>query len=271
MRRLLLNIRAWIREIKDAIQEEAKAEHISEEEKRNKQFPPDKVRVIVSLDDETVRSTQSEANRQHATQNSIRNATWTAVVAASIYALISLLIWCQMVKQSRIASAALQQSTESFRVGERAWVGVAGIGVRDVAIDWSSVRVQIDFKNAGRSPARDVTVKAGAKMLPYEMVSEKDFADVTPFAAPDLAMGKAPLLPEVISQTPIFEVRIAPYLRGDLKDGKQRLYIAGIISYVDIFGSTRITHFCGRIDARLVRTITGPSGIPYCNAYNDMN
>jgi len=134
-------IKTWIREIKDALQECSKAEHISEKAERHEELPPDKpveVRAVIAFDDPTVRDTKAENERQHATQDSIKNATWFAFVAVSIYALITVLMWCQMIKQNRIASAALLQSTESFRIDERAWIEIEPIKGREPVLRTNS-------------------------------------------------------------------------------------------------------------------------------------
>src|SRR5437879_3228545 len=68
---------------------------------------PVEVRAVVSFSDNAIRDTKAENDRAHATQESIKKATRGAVVAASIYAFITLLMWCQMIKQNRIADAAL--------------------------------------------------------------------------------------------------------------------------------------------------------------------
>jgi hypothetical protein len=79
------------------------------------------------------------------TQESIRVATWSAFYAASFYGLISLAIWCQMIKQNRIATQALE-------VGNRPWV--------------SGTTVSFDLKNVGHTPAIDTRYHARIVTLP---------------------------------------------------------------------------------------------------------
>lgn len=124
-----MGVLAWIRKIQHALHECAESIHRSEERKRNKQLPPDKpiaVRAVVSFDDKAVADAKTQAEREHSTQESIKNATWLAFVAVAIYALITLGVWFQMIKQNRIASAALSQAEKQWKAQQRPWVGLFG-------------------------------------------------------------------------------------------------------------------------------------------------
>jgi hypothetical protein len=157
--RCLFSLRACLRKIHGAIQEQTEAEYVSEERNRNKQLVGEKVRTIVSFDEETVRTTKTEADRQHATQESIKKATQYAVVAASIYALISILIWCQMIKQNKIANAQLRQSIESFRIDERAWIEIQPIALpSNPAARLGAFRYELYPKNVGKTAATDIKI-----------------------------------------------------------------------------------------------------------------
>jgi hypothetical protein len=162
----LLAIRAWIREIHDALQNNPSSEHIGGGIEVGDDLPRQPIRTIVSFDDKTIRRTQSEGDRQHSTQDSIKKATWAAVVAAAIYALISLLQWRQMLRQSRIASDTLGQSIESFRIDERAWIELEPIEPAKLFspatkfIPRTSFVYELYPKNFGKTIARDVAMKA---------------------------------------------------------------------------------------------------------------
>jgi hypothetical protein len=168
----LLTIRAWL--------EQLDVENTASEQNRNRHSLPEKVYAIVSFDDETVRTTKAEADRQYRVQNTLKNATWSAFVAAAIYALISLLIWCQMIRQSRTASAALRQSTESFRVDERAWIEIEQIKpvLKAPASHSFGALFTYDIypKNVGKTAAYDIAVKA-LRGAPMSDLSLGDNAD----------------------------------------------------------------------------------------------
>jgi hypothetical protein len=159
IRSLFGNICTLIGEIKRTIQKQSQAKHIREERKRNEQFPADRVCAIISFDDETVRSTKAEADRQYRTQNSIKKAAWSAFAAASIYALIAAVQSCQMYRQSKVASEALRQSTESFIISQKAYVTVGRQdGVVAEAVmpknETAKAGLLIYFQNTGHLPAR---------------------------------------------------------------------------------------------------------------------
>jgi hypothetical protein len=161
----LLVLRARIREIQDTLPAHGESDHTANEVERGEDFPRQPIRALISFDDETIRNTQSEAQRQYATQNSIKKAAWAAVVAASIYALISLAQWSQMLKQSKIANMALQRSTESFRIDERAWIELEPIKPAQLFapatkfIPRNSFIYELYPKNFGKTIARDIMMK----------------------------------------------------------------------------------------------------------------
>jgi len=159
IRSLFGNICTLIGEINRIIQKQPQAKHIREERKRNEEFPADRVCAVISFDDETLRSTKAEADRQYRTQNSIRKATWSAFAAASIYALVAALQGYQMYRQSKVASDALRQSTESFIISQKAYVTVGrqdGVVAEAVMSKNESGRAALlmYFQNTGHLPAR---------------------------------------------------------------------------------------------------------------------
>src|SRR5713226_2091385 len=191
----LLTLRAWIRKIHDALPNHAESEHGADEGERDDDFPPDRVRAVVSFDDETIRTTQAEAERQYTAQNSIKNATWAAFVAASIYALITTLMWFQMIKQTRIASASLRQSTESFRIDERAWIEIEPIkgtlfSPRTEKIG-SGFQYPIYIRNVGKTVARDVKLRA-FRNGSQSSIAMGDSAEAIKWEQDKLLLGKVP-------------------------------------------------------------------------------
>src|SRR4029077_12658826 len=102
--RVLTYVRAWVREVERAIREQPPTNHRREEIKRGEDLPRYEVRAVLSFDYETMRTAKTESKQQQDTQNSIKKATWGAVIAASIYALISLFIWVEMRKATTAAT-----------------------------------------------------------------------------------------------------------------------------------------------------------------------
>jgi hypothetical protein len=72
IRGLLLSIRTWIRDVQNALQNHSESDHVAEEIKRGQDFPRQPIRAVVSFDDETIRTTKAEGDRQYGTQNSIK-------------------------------------------------------------------------------------------------------------------------------------------------------------------------------------------------------
>ena len=160
---------AWIRKVQNALHEYAESIRNAESRKKEQYLPPDKpveVRAVVSYDELTVGNAQADSKRSHATQESIKNATWAGFVAVSIYALITMLMWGQMIKQSHIASESLRQSTESFRIDERAWIELEPIkpaalfSAATKFIPRNSFTYELYPKNFGKTIARDIKMKA---------------------------------------------------------------------------------------------------------------
>src|ERR1700751_1150859 len=111
---------AWIGKIQHALHECAESIRNSERRKKEQSLPPDKpveVRAVVSYDELTVRNARADRDRSHGTEVSMKTAAWAAVAAASIYAVITLGVLCQMIRQNTIAGAAL-------KISQKAWVGI---------------------------------------------------------------------------------------------------------------------------------------------------
>src|SRR5947209_13076590 len=96
---------AWVTRLGRALHRCAESIHRAKETKPPAApNQPVEVRAVVSFSDETLRNTKAENDRAHATQKSIKNATWFASVAVTIYALITLGTWWQMIRQGRTAT-----------------------------------------------------------------------------------------------------------------------------------------------------------------------
>src|SRR5450755_2151637 len=117
-------ILAWLRKIQRTLHQCADAIRNAEERKRKGNMPsnsdPLEVKAVVSLDEKTMANFAAQNQSTNPTQNSIKKATWAAFYAVSAYAVVTAFMWCAMIQQNKIANRALQQSTDAFRLDERA-------------------------------------------------------------------------------------------------------------------------------------------------------
>jgi hypothetical protein len=263
----LFDLRTWIRKIQHTIEKQTESEHGGEEEKGNKNLAPDKVRAVISFDEETVRATKAEADRQHTTQESIKKATQYAVGAAGIYALISLAIWCQMIKQSKTADAQLRQSRESFRIDERASIEIESMKLKGTVPfpPTTAVVYEVTAKNFGKTVARDIVFKkatlmdANSEAFNARVIKsgQDSLKDHPPVAFPK-SLG--PNTPVVI---PFGVGGTAPQTYG--KGSKQETwhdYLIGRFDYNDSFGIPHWMTFCF-----VIRDASG--NVDYCETGND--
>ena len=127
-------------------------------------MPPDKpveVRAVVSYDELTIRDAKADSNRSHTIQESIKKATWYAVAAAAIYALITLFMWVEMRKTTKAA----QDQLALLRDADRPWIAVDVSINSQLTYDSNGVHVVFDImpKNIGRSPAQNMSIQVGLK------------------------------------------------------------------------------------------------------------
>jgi hypothetical protein len=125
---------------------------------------PLKVQAVISFDEQTVADTTTQNERNHRTQESIKNATWWAFGAVAAYAVVTTFMWCAMIEQNKIAARALQQTTENFRTDERAWVELDPIRpeLLKPADNTFSATFECNIfpKNVGKTPALDIEARA---------------------------------------------------------------------------------------------------------------
>jgi hypothetical protein len=207
---------------------------------------PVEVRAVVSFSDKTEGDTKAENDRAHATQVSIRNATRGAVVAASVYALITLLMWCQMIKQNRIARAALRQSTESFRIDERAWVELQPITPS------ATFRYQLYPKNIGKTAATNITINAlrggqlgsitmGESAYQISMLQDKMIPGSALSDVPRVNPVSKVLAPNTVATVPFIMDGQAPQI---FPKDEWVAYLIGRIDYNDAFKVHHWLKFC---------------------------
>jgi hypothetical protein len=256
-----MTILAWIRKVQGALHKCAESIRNAEHRERDQAVPPDKPieeRAVVSFDEKTVADAKSQGEREHAIQESIKKATWAAFVAVSIYALITALMWCQMIKQNRIASAALLQSTESFRIDERAWIEIEPIkgtlfSSRTEKIG-AGFQYPIYIRNVGKTVARDIQLRA-TRMGTQSSVTMGDSAEALKWEQDKLLLGKVPTASDIPVNNPVPKV-LAPNTSSAVPvilNGQEPQYwpkdegvsyLIGRIDYTDVFGIEHWMKFC---------------------------
>jgi hypothetical protein len=108
--------------------------------------------VVQAIQDQTesIHAAKEEQNRQYRTKNSIRLATWSAVIAV----LAALAAWFQAYQ----AREANQIAHDALVANQRPWIGVSGIIVDD-DLTYTNGGTEANFKlgyvlkNVGHSPA----------------------------------------------------------------------------------------------------------------------
>ncbi len=224
-------------------------------------MPPDKpveVRAVVSYDELTVGNAQADSKRSHTTQESIKNATWAGFVAVSIYALITMLMWGQMIKQSHIASESLRQSTESFRIDERAWIEIEPIKGTLFSPRMGKVgagfQYPIYIRNVGKTVARNIQLR-GSRQSSQSSITMGDSVEQLQWEQDKLLRGKVPTaadlpidnpVPKVLAPNTSSVVPVVFYGQEPQIFPKVELvyYLIGRVDYTDAFGIDHWMKFC---------------------------
>lgn len=174
-------ILAWLRKVQNALHEYAEAIRNAEERKKKRKMErendPLKVQAVVVMDEKTMASIAAQNEGPHTTQKSIKKATWAAFYAVAVYALVTALMWCAMLKQNRIASDALRRSTESFRLDERAWVEIEPITASPISPPDKNFPAgfscNIYPKNVGKTVATSISVRAASTLKTTEFSADE--------------------------------------------------------------------------------------------------
>jgi len=164
------------------------AESAAEERNEQQQSSQKFVRAEITFDNTSKREAQTEADRQHRTQNAIRWTAFGAFAAAIFYAGISGLMFHEMHVQTaqlfrqgdienagashRAAETSLQLNNakrqadaaqknvnaiqQQMRVDQRAWVSVATVG-SDLAQPLQFLETKVEIRNTGKTPAKNLS------------------------------------------------------------------------------------------------------------------
>jgi hypothetical protein len=239
---------AWIRKIHHALHECAESIRNANRRKKEHRLPSDKpieVCAVVSYDKDTIAQVKADNERNHTTQESIKKATWAAVVAASIYALISLLMWHQMVKQTKMSHTQLI-------VSQRPWVGIYQPIIKLTQDRWF---IDFQLKNFGNSPSLYTAAGANPAYPPIDEAGVRNMIEQDCKVADNISA--APDHAERHGYT-VFPGEPVTYEPGQTIDKSRQstVYLVGCIAYLDQFtdaqrGPLHHTRFCYYADAPL--------------------
>ena len=159
MRLELRAVRDAVNDLRSAIEKHSETIHATEEARRRNNPKRQPIHATVSYDDVTVRNAQAEANRQYSNQESIKNWTRNAVIAAIVYAAIAACQWRAMTQQNKLIR-------EQWRDEHRPRLGTeGGIAVKEEKTQGTPPKtkwtITTKIWNYGDSPAMRVAASFG--------------------------------------------------------------------------------------------------------------
>jgi hypothetical protein len=122
-RRILIFLRACIRDVQHVLEQFGDSSQAGNKTERRSNEPV-QVRAVVAFDDKARQDTKAEAERQYRAQNSIKNATWCAFLAAIVYAGIAAYQASEMRKATKAAQESADAATKQLEMIDRAWIKV---------------------------------------------------------------------------------------------------------------------------------------------------
>jgi hypothetical protein len=240
-------LRSAIEALKGAVDEHSKAISSTQAANRNPPSTVQTVNAVVAFDNETKTDTETENNRQYGVQDSIRWAAWCAFGAAFVYAGIATYQSCLIRKQ-------IENSAESFRIDERAWVELEPIKPMLVAPEdknfGAMFTCDIYPKNVGKTVARDIDARAANVMSVDGWDENADVvsrAQDTMFSDPSLNSVLVSHIPAVIAPNSVSPV---PFRNGcqaprAFPNGHMEMhYLIGRVNYCDQFNVKHWLRFC---------------------------
>ena len=263
LRRELAAMRSRIEELSDTIKEHSKAIHSAQEAQQRAKETPKPVPVVVAYNEQTARDAKTENDRQYGTQNSIKNWTRAAVIAASIYAGIAGLTWWEIYKQytkieesADAAKRAADTARDALHISERAYLADGA-----PSINFPTKSVTIPFPNSGHIPSGAVQIVIHEATI---NVATPTAADIDLRTAIERHWGRYNF--QSIPPAPVYPIAVAvpvPQMSEALLDsGRQTILLAGFIAYNDGFPDTTQQQwfFCQRTSFQNVmnRFFIGP-------------
>jgi hypothetical protein len=236
-----MQLLAWISKIHQALHECAESIRYADRRKKEHCLPPDKpveTRAVISFDKDTVAKMEADSGRNHATQESIKKATWAGFAAVSVYALITLLMWRQMIRQAEI-------SQKQIVISQRPWLGIYKPTIKQTPNRWF---IDFQLKNFGNSPSLHSTAGTNPVYPPFEAADMSKLIESACKSADE--MSAAPVEAERHGYT-VFPAESDRYDPGQtIERGRQSsVYFIGCLAYLDQFtaaarGPLHHTRFC---------------------------
>jgi hypothetical protein len=241
-------LRSAIKELCDAVQEHSKTIHAAQEAQQEAGETRKPMPVIIAYDDQTIRDTKDENNRQHGTQNSIKNWTKVAVIAASIYAAIAALQWNEMRKATVAATSSATTASDAMHRGQRAYLVFHHATLVKPPKVKEELHATVDLENSGETPAVEASYYFAVQILPGDPQTIT-YGTLRPLAP--IGAGQKLVLDgeRLNSLTPeeMGEIMTSPFsVNGNalVLSNQPQLYLYGIVRYRDVFGGQGQTEFC---------------------------
>ena len=177
-----------------------------------------------------------ESGRQYAIQNSIRKATWLAVIAAAIYAGITFLQW--------------RDANSNFKQDERAWMAFKFVEGSLTLTIGQSFLVPTELVNTGKTPAKNVhgniVVGVFRKGEPLDFSYSPGHANYEVRAGTLFPSGKIVETFEAIKhgQEHAESIVFTAPLKDEIFNAQSLIVVHGRIIYNDIFGTEHWTTYC---------------------------
>ncbi len=147
--------------LRESIEQHSKTICTEDEgQEQDREVQPVWIKPILSKYDEAEGKRQANDDRHYRVQNSIRWATWSAFIAATIYAGIAAKQLDEMRKATKATQQAANTASESFisnqrwtEISMRPYLGLenAVLAIQPIAHDQLGIKVEI--RNSGKTPA----------------------------------------------------------------------------------------------------------------------
>ena len=240
-------LRNALEELHAAIQHHAETINAAEEAQKHSKRSGQPMPVIVTYDKQTVVDTKVDQDRNHRTQESIKNWTKFAVIAATIYAAIAFVQWLKMREANQI-------SRESLEAVQRAFVSFQHFTyLRIQQPDQSHVwDIEAVYENSGVTNAGNVVGIIEMKELPTEPTQDQfigAYSNLIPIGIPPKGTRNIRVTPQV-PEPLIFSVDLGPTISTESTKKSHfnhNLYTWGWVYYRDIFSprtQPHIEEFC---------------------------
>ncbi len=209
--------------------------HTAQERDRELESRQQSIRAEITFDDGTKREVQTEANRQHSVQNSIRWAAWCAFAAAFIYAWLAAFQLREMRKATNAAQASAEVARDTLILAQRPWVGIDGIPTikqNDRGV-WLA---ELHIRNYGLSPGLHSVPTAERVLAPFS----GDLAGMEKLECEEgegLTTGRLGVAPGRVAQNgyTIFPGPTSLKIRETIGNPGSSATIYGCITYMDEF------------------------------------